>query len=116
MSNRFTAVITGGNKGIGAAVAQRMLDRDYRVISVSRHDPDFSHANLESVKADLLDADAVRVPPPISRNGMRSHIWSTMRGWSGRNWSRTQRPTTSPGWVCCISARRCCCCRLSFRR
>ena len=30
MSNRFTAVITGGNKGIGAAVAQRMLDRDYR--------------------------------------------------------------------------------------
>jgi NAD(P)-dependent dehydrogenase (short-subunit alcohol dehydrogenase family) len=60
MTTSYTAVITGGNKGIGASVAQTMLDKGYRVISVSRHDPDFSHPNLESVRADLLDADAVR--------------------------------------------------------
>ena len=93
MSNGFTAVITGGNKGIGAAVAQCMLDQEYGVISVSRHDPDFSHANLESVKADLLDGYGARAAAE-SRNNMRSHIWSTMRGWSGRNWSRTPHPTT----------------------
>lgn len=57
----YTAVITGGSKGIGACVAQRMLDKGYRVISISRHDPDFSHANLESVQADLLDPAAVRL-------------------------------------------------------
>jgi 3-oxoacyl-[acyl-carrier protein] reductase len=75
MSNGFTAVITGGNKGIGAAVAQRMLDRDYRVISVSRHDPDFSHANLESVKADLLDVDTVRAAAAdIARRHEVTHL------------------------------------------
>lgn len=56
---RHTAVITGGNKGIGADLAQSLLERDYKVISVSRHAPDFSHQNLFSVETDLLDQDAV---------------------------------------------------------
>ncbi len=59
MSDSLTAVITGGNKGIGADIAKRMLDDGYRVISVARHAPDFTHDNLSSVDADLLDADAV---------------------------------------------------------
>ena len=57
--SRYTAVITGGNKGIGADLAARLLEKDYRVISVARHAPQVSHPNLLSVEADLLDGDAV---------------------------------------------------------
>ena len=56
---QFTAVITGGNKGIGADLAQRMLSKGYRVISVARRAPEFSHDRLSSVEADLLDPGAV---------------------------------------------------------
>ena len=55
----YTAVITGGNKGIGADLARALLEQGYRVISVSRHAPEFEHERLSSVEADLLDAKAV---------------------------------------------------------
>lgn len=55
----YTAVITGGNKGIGADLADQLLAREYTVISVARHAPDRAHPNLHSVEADLLDPDAV---------------------------------------------------------
>lgn len=55
----YTAVITGASKGIGADLAQRLLERGYRVISIARHDPDFTHDNLVSVTCDLLDPKAV---------------------------------------------------------
>ncbi|AAV94732.1 SDR family oxidoreductase [Ruegeria pomeroyi] len=54
-----TAVITGGNKGIGADLAQALLARDYTVISISRHTPEVTHPRLHSVEADLLDPQAV---------------------------------------------------------
>ena len=56
----YTAVITGGNKGCGADLARALLERDYTVVSVARHDPDWTHAGLHSVRADLLDPDAVQ--------------------------------------------------------
>lgn len=56
----YTAVITGGNKGCGADLATALLDRGYTVISVARHDPEFTHTNLQSVQADLLEPDAVQ--------------------------------------------------------
>ena len=59
MSDKLTAVITGGNRGIGAEIARQMLDAGYSVISVSRHAPDFTHERLSSVEADLLDENAV---------------------------------------------------------
>ncbi len=55
----FTAVITGGNKGIGEDLAARMLDKGYRVVSVARHAPAKQHPMLSSVEADLLDPAAV---------------------------------------------------------
>ncbi|MBK0328937.1 SDR family oxidoreductase [Rhodobacteraceae bacterium F11138] len=55
----YTAVITGGSQGIGADLAQRLLAQGYRVISVARGAPDFTHDRLETVRCDLLDADAV---------------------------------------------------------
>lgn len=55
----YTAVITGGNKGIGADTARALLDRGYTVVSLSRHAPELEHERLSSVEADLLDPDAV---------------------------------------------------------
>ncbi|ABD54262.1 SDR family NAD(P)-dependent oxidoreductase [Jannaschia sp. CCS1] len=57
----LTAVITGGNKGIGADLARALLDRDYTVVSVSRHAPDWTHPRLSSVEADLLNAETVKL-------------------------------------------------------
>lgn len=56
----YTAVITGGSKGIGADLAARLLERDYTVISIARHAPEMAHPNLHSVEADLLDDNAVK--------------------------------------------------------
>ncbi|OWU71791.1 SDR family NAD(P)-dependent oxidoreductase [Phaeobacter sp. 22II1-1F12B] len=56
----YTAVITGGNKGIGADLAQRLLEQDYRVVTLARHAPDFSHEKLEHLDCDLLDPEAVQ--------------------------------------------------------
>lgn len=55
----YTAVITGGNKGIGADLAQALLARGYSVISLSRGMPDFSHERLFPIEADLLDPETV---------------------------------------------------------
>ncbi len=55
----YTALITGGSKGIGADLGQRLLERGYRVISLARNVPDWEHENLEHVAVDLLDAGAV---------------------------------------------------------
>lgn len=57
--NELTAVITGGNKGIGADLAKRLLQQGYSVVSVARHSPDWTDPKLHSVEADLLDAEAV---------------------------------------------------------
>ena len=56
---RYTALITGGSKGIGADLAKRLLERDYTVISMARHAPDWQHERLEHVEIDLLDTQAV---------------------------------------------------------
>ncbi|MCR9134776.1 MAG: SDR family oxidoreductase [Alphaproteobacteria bacterium] len=58
--SKFTAVITGANKGIGADLAAKLLAQDYSVISVARHDPEEQHPNLHSIKADLLEPDDVQ--------------------------------------------------------
>lgn len=57
--NDYTAVITGGNKGIGADLAQAMLARGWRVVSIARHKGEASHPLLEHVEADLMDPAAV---------------------------------------------------------
>lgn len=57
---QYTAVITGGNKGIGADLAGRLLEQGYNVVSVARRAPEVSHPRLSSVQCDLLDAEAVK--------------------------------------------------------
>lgn len=55
----YTAVITGGSKGIGLDLAERMLDQGYTVISIARGKSQDAPSELIQMSADLLDAEAV---------------------------------------------------------
>ncbi len=55
----FTALITGGNRGIGADLASRLLDQGYTVVSMARRAPEIRHKNLFSIEVDLLEPDQV---------------------------------------------------------
>lgn len=54
----FTALITGGSKGIGADLGQRLIAKGYDVVSLSRRAPEWSDPRLHHVEVDLLDAKA----------------------------------------------------------
>lgn len=54
----YTAVITGGNKGIGGDLAECLLERGYSVVSIARNPSEVQHPKLHNVLADLLDPDA----------------------------------------------------------
>lgn len=56
--SKYTAVITGGSKGIGADLGQRLIAKGYDVVSLSRGQPEWSDAGLQHVEVDLLDATA----------------------------------------------------------
>lgn len=56
---KLTAVITGGSKGIGLDLAERMLDQGYNVISIARRHAADAPAELIQMSADLLDPNAV---------------------------------------------------------
>ena len=56
---QYTALITGGSKGIGADLGQRLIDKGYDVVSLSRGTPEWSDPKLSHVEVDLLDPQAV---------------------------------------------------------
>lgn len=51
----FVAVVTGGSSGIGAALCQALLERDYTVVCVARRPSQIEHEKLTSISADLAD-------------------------------------------------------------
>ncbi len=51
-----TIIIVGGSKGIGKALAQRLLPT-HNIINLSRTAPDFSHDNLKHYECDILKDD-----------------------------------------------------------
>ncbi|MGE0802855.1 MAG: SDR family NAD(P)-dependent oxidoreductase [Lautropia sp.] len=55
-----TAIVTGGNIGIGRAICQQLLDAGWRVVSLSRRASDLAHPRAESVTVDLGDVAATR--------------------------------------------------------
>ena len=55
----YTAVITGGSKGIGLDLAERLLDKGYTVVSIARGTSDDAPDELIQLSADLLDEAAV---------------------------------------------------------
>ena len=57
-ANSYTALITGGAKGIGADLATRLLGQGYKVVTLDILPSTLADGNLTHVEVDLLDADA----------------------------------------------------------
>ena len=75
MNKTPTALITGGNKGIGADIAQRLLAQDYHVVSLARRPSDIAHPKLTDIKVDLLDEQSVEeVAREVARSFRVSHF------------------------------------------
>ncbi|WP_459617153.1 SDR family NAD(P)-dependent oxidoreductase [Bordetella sp. 2513F-2] len=75
MSQADVAVVTGGSAGIGAEICRRMLDAGYEVVSLARRAPEFSHARLHSVQADLLDpAATAQAAAEIAQQHAVTHV------------------------------------------
>ena len=72
---KYTAIITGGTKGIGADLAQRLLNKGYDVISIARSYSKTTHPNLFSFSADLLDpAEVANVSNKIIEDHKVTHL------------------------------------------
>jgi benzil reductase ((S)-benzoin forming) len=58
--NTTLSIVTGASRGLGRALAERLLDRGHQVVSISRNPPDgLSSALLQHWSADLADAAPV---------------------------------------------------------
>ena len=58
MSESDVAIVTGASGGIGRAIAEAMLAAGYRVVSLDRRAPDWSHQRFETIEVDLFDSKA----------------------------------------------------------
>ena len=58
MSNEARAVVTGSSAGIGAAIAQTLLDQGWAVTGLDRSAPTIKHARFQAVEVDLADPAA----------------------------------------------------------
>ncbi|MFV0281928.1 MAG: SDR family NAD(P)-dependent oxidoreductase [Rhodoblastus sp.] len=75
MSRRFRSIVTGGNTGIGAAIAQKLISRGHDVLCLSRRKPDWSDAKLGFIEVDLTDAAATKqAAEKIVRENPVTHI------------------------------------------
>lgn len=75
MSRAFRSIVTGGNTGIGAAIARKLISRGHEVVCLSRRKPDWSDAKLSSIEVDLADAAATRqAAQEILGGGAVTHI------------------------------------------
>jgi NAD(P)-dependent dehydrogenase (short-subunit alcohol dehydrogenase family) len=54
------ALVTGGSAGIGAGICQHLLDKNYRVLNLSRRAASNKHERLIDHPVDLADVDATR--------------------------------------------------------
>lgn len=69
----YTAVITGGNKGIGADLAQAMQARGWHVVSIARHRAGL--AGIEEVTADLTNpAEVAAAAADIAARHQVTHL------------------------------------------
>ena len=68
MASKGTVIVTGGSKGIGAAVVQTFLDRGYAVVATARNTSDSPFK--ESAHLALVDGD-------ISKLGTAQAVAST---------------------------------------
>ncbi len=52
------AVVTGGSAGIGKAICETLLARDYEVVSLARRRSDIAHPKMHNIEVDLADRKA----------------------------------------------------------
>jgi 3-oxoacyl-[acyl-carrier protein] reductase len=52
------AAVTGGSAGIGKAICEDLLARDYEVVSLARRRADIDHPRMHSIEVDLTDRGA----------------------------------------------------------
>lgn len=65
---RKKAIVTGGSTGIGVAIIQALIERDYEVINLSRRAAGLTSPRLRSIEVDLSDPLAtVQVAQELSR-------------------------------------------------
>jgi len=50
-----TTLITGTSSGLGKKLCNFLLDKNHKIISISRRELDYSHNNLYHIKKDLTD-------------------------------------------------------------
>lgn len=55
-----TIIIVGGSKGIGKAIAQKLLPT-HHIINISRTEPEYSHDNLTHHTCDILKDDLPKI-------------------------------------------------------
>ena len=73
--DKRTILVTGGNAGIGAAIAHALLDAGDHVVNVSRRAPEFAHDRLTSILGDLADpADLARISAETAGLGITGFV------------------------------------------
>jgi len=50
-----TTLITGTSRGIGKKMCKFLLEKNHKIISISRSELDFSHKNLHHIRKDITD-------------------------------------------------------------
>lgn len=74
MTQGDLVLLTGGSRGLGLAIAQVLIDRGFRVVSLSRNEPDdTSIATNEAFTHEYLDVADVEAIPNAVRGVLDAH-------------------------------------------
>ncbi len=64
------AIITGGSKGIGKALVDIFIEKEYIVFSIARSHQQTDHQNMKAIQADLVEIDTI--------NALMDNLFSEM--------------------------------------